>query len=558
MSNRTSLNMVANQGYLTKPKEQLVKLHKSKNGRYFTNTKEWSKALRTVFETHDLSIFITEDYGIKVPKEELSRALFEGEMKIAVEKSKNLTLDKKRAVVKHERVERSSGTGTEEVDGRDDTESPAPETPQKPKATLHSDTQRTELNLLNDRQKAFEEIVKQNAKRIAEKQKEIAAKDVEGSEVAIFVNPLTCVTPEQRDLYEPATIPIVVGGEKRFYECESKAYRLRRMTAWDLLKWTIPEVDSAVYERLSVGDVYTLYTSISTYLSKSNKSEQVKTSLAKELEKFSYRKGELFKTFVARYRQVRTEMEQVGYVVDTDILHTGIRKVIMRAGGAVEKAYLTALPQLDKDERDAMVILDAMTAQMEVLEKHGHLRREEDVEEEGEESSASDSDEEKRRERRRERNRKMREKKKKKKRERQEEDARVMRAQSSHDYSHVRGVCLFHQEGKCTRGDACSYEHRKLSTADTNTLREFMKQKQQDSKAASGKPPRTCFVCGKPGHIASSCPNRGAPTGGSGAAQPAAQVKLTKAQVVDALMAQLGGPEELLKACLSKQAKDEP
>ena len=65
-----------------------------------------------------------------------------------------------------------------------------------------------------------------------------------------------------------------------------------------------------------------------------------------------------------------------------------------------EKAYLTALPQLGKDERDAMVILDAMTAQMEVLEKHGHLRREEDVEEEGEESSASDSDEEKRRERR--------------------------------------------------------------------------------------------------------------------------------------------------------------
>lgn len=553
--------MVANQGFLTKPKDQMVKLQKSKNGKYFVNTKDWDKALRIVFETHNLSIFLSPPFGIKVPKEQLSRALFEGEMRFALESSKAHNLNKKRAVVKSEKIEESDAIEEEAGDGT--------VTPQKPSrsASSLSGAQRAELSRLNERQRAFEEVVKRNAAEIAETQKKEAAKDFECSEVAIFVDPMTCVRPDERELNEKATIEVVVDGVRKFYECETNEARKRRISAWHLLIWTIPDVEKAVYDMMSVGDVHSLYKVISKHLSKTNKAEHVKASLKRELEKFKHRGGELFKTFVARYRQLRREMDQVGYIVDEDILHQHIRKVIMEAGGAPEKAYLAALPNLADGEKDACVILDAMSAQMNVLEKHDHLRGADDDDDAEGEHSDSESDEEKRKERKRERNRKQREKKKKKKKERLEEEARVLRAQGSQDYSHVRGVCLFHQEGNCSRGDQCAYKHIKLSKADHEKLKAFMKQRPRTSNnsSTSSYSERTCFGCGQKGHIATYCPNKaGAPAAQVMHAQTKQQQQQAQGQaqammadMVKAFASHMGGKSSAVQALLNLDLQGE-
>ena len=77
-------NMVANQSNLMKPKEFLRKLKKSNNGQYFVNTKEWRKGIEICFNTFGLTQFLSEDYSIKVPKEQQWECVFEKDAQATV------------------------------------------------------------------------------------------------------------------------------------------------------------------------------------------------------------------------------------------------------------------------------------------------------------------------------------------------------------------------------------------------------------------------------------------------------------------------------------------
>ena len=81
-----------------------------------------------------------------------------------------------------------------------------------------------------------------------------------------------------------SVIEIKIDGEDTmYYAIENESDRKKRMMAWGLLLWTIPDVDRAITRSLSVsvGDVHGLYTAIRTYLSKDNKKEHIKESLDK-------------------------------------------------------------------------------------------------------------------------------------------------------------------------------------------------------------------------------------------------------------------------------------
>ena len=98
-------NMVANQSNLMKPKEFLRKLKKSNNGQYFVNTKEWRKGIEICFNTFGLTRFLSEDYSIKVPKEQQWECVFEKDAQATVRASKKVVLREKNEQVKQEKAE---------------------------------------------------------------------------------------------------------------------------------------------------------------------------------------------------------------------------------------------------------------------------------------------------------------------------------------------------------------------------------------------------------------------------------------------------------------------
>ena len=363
-------NMLANQSNLMKPKEFLRKLKKSNNGQYFVNTKEWRKGIEICFNTFGLTQFLSEDYSIKVPKEQQWECVFEKDAQATVRASKKVVLREKNEQVKQEKAE--SGEN---------------HSPKKARAQ----TTQSALDSLDNRQAKYEEIVRQNAMRLAKKQK--AATTNKARELTSFVDPLSALPKDIRWLNPEATVCVEVeGGDQTFYVVESNEARALRMNAWHLMIWTFPEMDKSVYEGMDVGDVYGLYQQVTTYLSKG---KLAKESLDREFKQFNYKDGELFKTFVMRYKQLMREMDEVGLVLDDDLVRTKLGDVLSSAKNAdVQKVYLNVLTMPDSERLAPTAILDAMQRQMTVLEKHAHRH-------EGDESE--ESEEERRTEQRRER-----------------------------------------------------------------------------------------------------------------------------------------------------------
>ena len=314
--------MVANQGYLDpliKPKDFLKKLKKSANGKYFVGVKDWNDSIRTCFDTFHLSKFLRKGYDIKVPAEQQWLGLLDGDMQREIARSKEMTASKKIDIVKKEKIAVQA-------------EAASPSKRRPAALSLAPTAAEKELTELDSKQQRFEKIVQRNAEKLAAEQEQ--EEDYESKQVALFVNPLTAAAADERVYCEASVIEIKIDGEDTmYYAIENESDRKKRMMAWGLLLWTIPDVDRAITRSLSVsvGDVHGLYTAIRTYLSKDNKKEHIKESLDKRLKEFTFVKGELFKTFAARFFELQREMEQVGLVVDCDLLNTRLRKVLMSA-----------------------------------------------------------------------------------------------------------------------------------------------------------------------------------------------------------------------------------
>ena len=491
--------MVANQGYLDpliKPKDFLKKLKKSANGKYFVGVKDWNDCIRTCFDTFHLSKFLRKGYDIKVPAEQQWLGLLDGDMQREIARSKEITASKKIDIVKKEKIAVQA-------------EAASPSRRRPAALSLAPTAAEKELTELDSKQQRFEKIVQRNAEKLAAEQEQ--EEDYESKQVALFVNPLTAATADERVYCEASVIEIQIDGEDTmYYAIENESDRKKRMMAWGLLLWTIPDVDRAITRSLSVsvGDVHGLYTAIRTYLSKDNKKEHIKESLDKRLKEFTFVKGELFKTFAARFFELQREMEQVGLVVDCDLLNTRLRKVLMSASHDISKTYMDTVMSVSEQVRaDPSQLLEAMKKPMELRERFMHLRESEEGELQG--SGSESEEDERKKERIREKRRKERQKKKEKKKEQREQAARVLAAQQGKDYSRVKGVCSWYQDEKCHRGDNCTFEHRKLSKADKALLLDFMKQK-RESKASSSTGSSTqrkvCFECGDEGHIRPQCP----------------------------------------------------
>ena len=445
------------------PKDLLKKLRKKKDGHYFVNVKGWRKALILCFSTFGYEKYLLSDYSISVPRDQQWAVVFYNDALQTVRTNKRLVHKEKLEVVKLEKKEADVN-----------------QTPQK----VATESAKSKTSELDDRHAQFEQRVKQNAERLAAKHKQATAHTKR--EFTSFVDPLSALTEAEKHLnVDAATVEIEVGGAKMFYGVETPESKKERMSAWHLIIWTVRELDKSVYEEMNVGDVYGLYNQITTYLSQD---QHAKESLNKEFEQFTYKSGELFKTFVMRYKRLRRECDEIGLVKDVDLVKSHLSRVLSTANNDdVKKTHLSVLPKVDTQNLTPFQTLDEMQLQMTVLEKH----KLEYGEREGEEETSREDTSKKSRKQR----------KKEKKQKEQEEQARVLRTAQGADAS-VKGVCLYYQTGTCQRAANCTYRHTKLDDKQHELLKAFMKGKRQQE---GGKAGFTCYTCGKQGHRSFEC-----------------------------------------------------
>jgi hypothetical protein len=425
-------------------------------------------------------------------------------------KKEFLTL-KKEAIVRIKTEKPEEGATASSTPSRGRSLNPA-QTPPEPPEEKKSEAQKV-YETLRAREKRREAIIRRNVERMIAKEKNERDVTVDEVEVPLFLNPMEAIYQEEKDEY-PDDFPEnvvkvkVVENEtevEKWFSVEDKEHREKRMVAWKRYLQTIKEIDLESYEFVEVGDVYNLHKAIMLYLN-SNAITKKKKYLQQQYQKFSYPKEMLFKTFVAKYKQMRREMEQVGLDVDKDLLRVQINNLLLSSREEVKHTYNQILQMNSElDDEDPLRILEAMESQVERLECH---RREN---EKGTNDSPSDSEES-------EQQRKKREKRKEQRRKRAEklkilkaQAARAAQPKNDDDDADVKGVCLFFNEDRCTHGDECKFKHTTLSKQKLEKLREWMRtrkeEKQSAGKSASGgHQARKCFNCGATDHVRAQCP----------------------------------------------------
>lgn len=353
----------------------------------------------------------------------------------------------------------------------------------------------------------FESILKRNAQNIADRaEQKRRSEEKKGTRpITLFVDPLTAVQPDERQYNPRANIFILDQG--MWFEIEDDATRKRRMTAWQLITNTLGEIDESVWKHVKIGNVFELNECITRYLS-THKRADLANELKRRYDSFDIKQGELFLSFTLRFHQLMLDMEAVNLTIDDDLIVEKLNTIMQKSTKDVRNVHMLVSSQNHNQNMSPTDILERMLPLVEMREKHKHKHKNETS---GSDSLTSSEDEN-------ERQRKKREKRKKRK----EKKALALKANAStKNDDDVFGVCLFFQEGKCrNNAQSCMYEHRKLSLAQTNQLREMMAERRSNI---------ICHTCSEPGHIAPHCPKKD-----KQATQATAAVKVVGAQAASA------------------------
>ena len=471
-------DMVANHVTGKRDDYGLVSLHRS-GGKFVKNKKEWEESLGTVFTAQGLVEFLDEHMGISVPKDLMNQIRVQREAAVLVKKQRerNAKEMKERLVDFGVRVKQEN---------KEEPERESPKTPVRDdKSLAKSFNLRTPgAPLPMGKQAKLEEIVRRNAKRIAEKaeanRKGLAQRGIR--QYLLFVNPFTCVYEDEQDLNPDATIPITIDGELRYYEIEDDGTRVRRYRAWNLLLGTLAEIPKEIYKMVESGNVYKLYITIRDHLNVSERSSLV-SELNKRLSSMVMKPDETLKTFIGRWENLESEMQEIDLKIDPDLLMTHAQEAVQKHHLNEYSAVMTQNISLAEPSATPQTLFAALKPLFKLKEK----REKEIWENEGEE--------------------KQRRKKEKKEKERLEKAAAVeianaLKAQAAPDRVgttpqegsntflpfKLRGVCMDFQEDRCMRGSNCTFKHEKLSQTDKAILLAWLQER--------GKIP-LCNSCGK-------------------------------------------------------------
>jgi len=460
----------------------LVGLTRS-GGKFVNNKKEWEESLGSVFTAHGLVELLEEHMGIGVPKHLMDQIRVQREAAVLVRKQRERNAkEMKEQLVdltrvkqeKKEQPEREPPKTPVRNDGSSPTKSFTLRTPGPP--------------LPMGKQAKLEEVVRRNAKRIAEKaeanRRGLGQRGIR--QYLLFVNPFTCVYEDERDLNPDATIPITIDGELKYYEVEDDGTRVKRYRAWNHLLSTLAEIPKEIYKMVESGNVYKLYITIRDYLNVSERS-----SLASELNNrlssicMVMKPDETLKTFIGRWEHLESEMQEINLRIDPDLLMTRAQKAVQKHHLHEYSAVITQNISLAEPSATPQTLFAALGPLFKLKEK----REKEMWENEGEEQQ------------REEKQRRKKEKKERKEKERKEkaeaaaaadhEMANTLKAQVAHDRAgtntqessntfipfKLKGVCMDFQEERCNRGSNCLFRHEKLSQADKAKLLAWLQER---------------------------------------------------------------------------------
>ena len=463
-------NQVADKGgmtlkaSLTDLKKVVTQLVLSESGKKATNATEWDSSLRTLFASFDLSGFLLKSCGIQVAS------------------------DKVADIVVNQQVEALLAEWNK----------------RQGKGVKQEDEDENEVSLRSLMQERAQEMHAEMVKESAENEMR------QVREVTFFLEWLTAVPPELKGKNPRAKYHANHNGKEWLMELESPKKREQRQVAWELIIHSISGlsgIPKSSWNHVPIGNVHQLYKLVFA-LYKSEDRTALVQELTDRMNSFRKSKSETFAAFWGRFEKMRTEMREIKMKIDHDVMKVIFYKAIEKGEDKKAKKAYQQMMMAYASRLEEIANVDLMYEKMEMTMK---AREAEENEKEDEKFEKAKKKKDKKA---RQKARKARELAESSDSSDSSEDEKAVALKATANRSQhedVRGVCSYFQNGTCSRGKQCNYEHRKLSQEGNRKLQDMMKEawrKKNERGAGVAYTPIRCYECQKEGHIANQCPEK--------------------------------------------------
>ena len=447
----------------------MSKLKMSKDKTYAENIPEWEEATKNTFATAGIGHLLSKFSSRMTPPDQVAALQVERELGVVLSG-----------------IKLGSGSLSPSPSVKSERMSPpGPMSPESSKSPRKPERVVEQSNISEaERLVELEAFIRETAREMTEElQIEHAQSESRGvRKEVIFLEHLTSVPERLAYLNPKATVLTTIDGVTRLFEPESDLKRLQRQAGWQLITQSVSDMPPANWKGIALGNVYGLYTLITSHYRENDRKSVVK-ELNARLTSLGKSQTELFVTFHARYEQLILEMDKVGMNLDDDVLYTHVERALTTSDDEeIGKIYEHVLLISGKPETTQALFAILLPA-MKRLENDARTKHD----------LNGDNTENER----------------KKKKKEKAEAARTLRTQT-HDSAarksgDVMGTCLdFSTTGNCSRTN-CAFKHERLSKENNEKLKEAMKASRERMVMRGDWSPPTCYACGEKGHIATHC-----------------------------------------------------